>query len=173
MPSGETLTTLRDHPSLERVWSWLGEVPDPEIPAISVVDLGIVRDVAVEAGELVVTITPTYSGCPATDVIAGDIEQALRDRGLERFRLETRISPPWTTDWISKGGRERLKAYGIAPPLKVESLQKRLGGDRPAISCPRCGSENTQRVSEFGSTPCKAHYKCAECLEPFDYFKCL
>jgi ring-1,2-phenylacetyl-CoA epoxidase subunit PaaD len=164
---------FRDHPPLERVWSWLGHVPDPEIPVISVVDLGIVRDVAVEAGELVITITPTYSGCPATDVIAEDIERALRDRGLEAFRLETRISPPWTTDWISEAGRERLRDYGIAPPLRVEALLGRLGGAAVVVPCPRCGSENSTRVSEFGSTPCKAHYKCADCLEPFDYFKCL
>ena len=173
MPRGERVTERHQHPTLEQVWSWLGDVPDPEIPVISVVDLGIVRDLAWEQGELRVTITPTYSGCPATDVIAADIERALRGHGLRRFRLETRISPPWTTDWISKTGRMRLEAYGIAPPPKVASLVGRVRGARPVVQCPRCGSENTTRVSEFGSTPCKAHYKCAQCLEPFDYFKCL
>lgn len=160
---------------IEQVWTWLGEVPDPEIPVISVVDLGIVRDVTREGGELVVAITPTYSGCPATDVIARDIEQALRDHGVREFRLKTQISPPWTTDWITREGRERLKRFGIAPPgepvdevrVDVASLTRRP----PTVECPRCGSSNTKRVSEFGSTPCKAHYKCRECLEPFDYFK--
>lgn len=167
------MTAPSELPSPERVWNWLREVPDPEIPVISVVDLGIVRDVALEDDELVVTVTPTYSGCPATEVIARDIEQALRDHGLERFRLETRISPPWTTDWISDAGREHLEEYGIAPPPKVEALRGRLRGSAIPVECPRCGSTNTIRVSEFGSTPCKAHYKCGDCLEPFDFFKCL
>lgn len=159
------------------VWSWLGEVPDPEIPAVSVVDLGIVRDVRWEAGEpapeLVITITPTYSGCPATSLIAWEIERAMRDHGVDRLRLETRISPPWTTDWISEAGRERLRNFGIAPPAKVRQLAERLGGKAAAAQCPRCGSDNTARVSEFGSTPCKALYTCRDCLEPFDLFKCL
>jgi ring-1,2-phenylacetyl-CoA epoxidase subunit PaaD len=159
------------------VWRWLAEVADPEIPVISVVDLGIVRDVRwqpTEGGdELVVTITPTYSGCPATSLIAFEIERALRDRGVARLRLETKISPPWTTDWISTAGRERLKAYGIAPPPKLRRLVDRLSGTTEGVQCPHCGSDNTLRVSEFGSTPCKALYKCKDCLEPFDLFKCL
>lgn len=171
------MESLALDPEAAEVWAWLSEVPDPEIPVLSVVDLGIVRDVRWQGGgeerELVVTITPTYSGCPATSVIALEIERALRDHGVRRLRLETRISPPWSTDWISEAGRERLKAYGIAPPLKVRQLAERLHGEAPAVACPRCGSERTQRVSEFGSTPCKALYKCRDCLEPFDLFKCI
>jgi ring-1,2-phenylacetyl-CoA epoxidase subunit PaaD len=160
------------------VWGWLAEVPDPEIPVISVVDLGIVRDVRWQGDELAVAVTPTYSGCPATAVIALAIESALRDRGLGKVRLERRISPPWTTDWISQAGREKLQAYGVVPPAE------RAGGFSPldrvlrrkpavAIDCPRCGSGRTAKVSEFGSTPCKAQYRCQDCLEPFDYFKCI
>ena len=164
-------------PEVAQVWGWLSDVPDPEIPVVSVVDLGIVRDVCWEtkdgaATELVVTITPTYSGCPATSVIAFEIERAIRDHGVDRVRLKTQISPPWTTDWISEAGRERLKGYGIAPPAKARYLGERLSG-KAAAECPRCGSNKTVRVSEFGSTPCKALYKCSDCLEPFDLFKCL
>jgi ring-1,2-phenylacetyl-CoA epoxidase subunit PaaD len=167
-------------PTLDQVWTWLGEVPDPEVPVISVVDLGIVRDLRWERearGErLVVTVTPTYSGCPATSVIARDIETALRSRGVDLLRLETRIAPPWTTDWITERGRQRLREYGIAPPgqgaVGVSPL-RRLAAPPPRIECPRCGSANTVKVSEFGSTPCKAQYRCAECMEPFDYFKCI
>lgn len=164
-------------PDTAEIWSWLGEVPDPEIPVVSVVDLGIVRDVRWEAtetaAELVITVTPTYSGCPATSMIALEIERAIRDRGVERLRLETRISPPWTTDWISEAGRQRLKSFGIAPPAKVRQLAGRLAGTASPAQCPRCGSDNTVRISEFGSTPCKALYTCGDCLEPFDLFKCL
>lgn len=159
------MTTLTTQPSIEQIWRWLEEVPDPEIPVLSVVDLGIVRDVRWEddGDALVVAITPTYSGCPATQVIAQDIEYALRGRDIERLQIKTQIAPPWTTDWISAEGHEKLQRYGIAPP------QPRGG----PIACPHCGSSATLRISEFGSTPCKALYKCQECLEPFDYFKCL
>jgi len=156
--------------SIEDIWIWLGEVPDPEIPVISVVDLGIVRDVAVSGGEVAITVTPTYSGCPATAVIAMEIEQALRRKGVERVKIETQLSPAWTTQWISKEGREKLRAYGIAPPVEGASCAGALKAP-PDIMCPRCGSANTERVSQFGSTPCKAHYRCTDCLEPFDYFK--
>lgn len=170
-------TTVTERPSVEQVWDWLADVPDPEIPVISVVDLGIVRDVRWQDGELVVTVTPTYSGCPATAVISVMIEGALRDRGLDRVRLERRISPPWTTDWISPEGREKLKAYGVAPPAgeagSFSPLDRALGRKPLAIDCPRCGSARTAKVSEFGSTPCKAQYRCQDCLEPFDYFKCI
>ena len=163
-------------PSVEQVRAWLADVPDPEIPAVSVMDLGIVRDVRWSGEELVVAITPTYSGCPATSVIALEVEAALRARGIERLRVERRLSPPWTTDWITAEGRRRLEAYGIAPPAEQAAgpspldrfLRKPL-----AIACPRCASTETQRISEFGSTPCKAQYQCRECLEPFDYFKCI
>lgn len=167
-------------PSLGEVWEWLREVPDPEIPVISVVDLGIVRDVRWEAGPgggdaLVVSVTPTYSGCPATRVIAHDIEAALRARGVAAARVETRLAPAWTTDWLSERGREQLRAYGIAPPGAsaggaLVPLLRRRGAAAP-LPCPRCGSARTTLVSEFGSTPCKAHHKCLACLEPFDAFK--
>jgi ring-1,2-phenylacetyl-CoA epoxidase subunit PaaD len=169
-------------PALDQIWSWLDEVPDPEIPVISVVELGIVRDLEWLAGseesepELRVAITPTYSGCPATDVIAGDIEHALRSNGIVKLRLENQLTPPWTTDWITASGRQKLKVYGIAPPAERADASLRLAGTRPTppvIGCPRCGSTSTSKISEFGSTPCKAQYRCRDCLEPFDYFKCL
>ena len=163
-------------PKLDQVRAWLEEVPDPEIPAVSVTDLGIVRDVRWEDDELVVAITPTYSGCPATSVIALEIETALRARGIERLRIERRLSPPWTSDWISQEGRRRLEAYGIAPPAERASAPSPLDRfvRKPlVIACPRCGSTETKRISEFGSTPCKAQYVCKACLEPFDYFKCI
>jgi len=150
-------------PSTDDVWEWLDLVPDPEIPVISVVDLGIVRDVDWDGDTLVVAVTPTYSGCPATAIIALEIEAVLRARGVEDIRLETRIAPPWTTDWLSQKGRARLEEYGIAPP-------RAAGG--PA-RCPRCGATDLERVSQFGSTPCKAQWRCRDCLEPFDYFKCI
>ncbi len=150
-------------PTVEQVWDWLNQVPDPEIPVISLVDLGIVRDVAWQDDRLVVTVTPTYSGCPATSMINLDIETALRGHGIEKLELKRQLSPAWTTDWISEAGREKLRDFGISPP--------RAGAS--AVPCPRCGSENTSLVSQFGSTPCKANYRCDDCLEPFDYFKCI
>lgn len=150
-------------PAIDEIWRWLDQVPDPEIPVISVVDLGIVRDVQWVGDHLDVAVTPTYSGCPATRVIAMDIETALRDHGIEDPRIRTRISPPWTTDWLSEKGRAKLREYGIAPP--------RAAGGPDA--CPRCGSSDVEKISQFGSTPCKAHWRCKSCLEPFDYFKCI
>ena len=164
----------------DRVWQWLAEVPDPEVPAISIVDLGIVREVrcATRPGEpaVTVTITPTYSGCPAMEVIARSIESKLRQHGIVEFRLETRLAPPWTTDWMSAKGRESLRQYGIAPPGARSAVLSfmALPGQRPnaaPVACPRCASTNTECVSEFGSTSCKAQYRCRDCLEPFDYFK--
>jgi ring-1,2-phenylacetyl-CoA epoxidase subunit PaaD len=157
-------------PTVAQIWDWLSEVPDPEIPVISVVDLGIVREVtwqsrASDEPELQIAITPTYSGCPATDVISQDITQALRQHGIQRLRLQHRLAPAWTTDWISPAGHEKLRQYGIAPP------QRQTKG-KP-ITCPRCESDRTEKISQFGSTPCKAQYRCRDCLEPFDYFKCL
>lgn len=152
-----------DQPDLKTIWQWLDAIPDPEIPAISLTDLGIIRDVAWQDANLEVTVTPTYSGCPATRIINIDIESALRDHGLKKILIKTQLSPAWTTDWISERGKKRLEAYGIAPPRKA-------GG--PA-SCPRCKSDNVERISQFGSTPCKAQWRCTSCLEPFDYFKCI
>lgn len=150
-------------PDLDQIWAWLDAVPDPEIPVISVVDLGIIRAVDWDDDLLQVTVTPTYSGCPATSVIAMDIETALRERGIDNVRIITRITPPWTTDWLSDKGRARLEDYGIAPP------QPAGGPSR----CPHCKSQAVERVSQFGSTPCKAQWRCTDCLEPFDYFKCI
>ena len=166
------MNAIATKPSIDDIWAWLADVPDPEIPVISVVDLGIVRDVAWEGDTLKVTITPTYSGCPATAVIAIEIEEAIRRRGVEETLLETRLSPAWTTAWISEEGRQKLKEYGIAPPVDGSACAGALR--RPAaaqVTCPRCGSADTECVSQFGSTPCKAHYRCKDCLEPFDYFK--
>jgi len=143
----------------ERVMTALEDVPDPEIPAVSVVDLGIVRKV--DADHRTVSITPTYSGCPATAAINVAIRQKLDASGFQDFSLRTVLSPPWTTDWISPSGRAKLKAFGIAPPQP---------GTSPA--CPQCGSHHTEEISRFGSTPCKALWRCLDCLEPFDHFKC-
>jgi ring-1,2-phenylacetyl-CoA epoxidase subunit PaaD len=163
---------------LEQVWGWLAEVSDPEIPVISVVDLGIVRDVTVGAdgpASCTVTITPTYSGCPAMEVIAQDITGALKRHGLQQVTIETRLSPAWTTDWMSDAGRANLKGYGIAPPaqqaIDISGILRRSRAE-PAVGCPNCGSTHTRLVSQFGSTACKALYRCDDCLEPFDYFKC-
>jgi ring-1,2-phenylacetyl-CoA epoxidase subunit PaaD len=150
-------------PSTDTIWAWLDDVPDPEIPVISVVDLGIVRGVLWDGDTVEVAVTPTYSGCPATTVIALDIETALHDHGLSDIRIKTQISPPWTTDWLSVKGKAKLTEYGIAPPNAA-------GGPD---ACPRCKSENVDRISQFGSTPCKAQWRCLDCLEPFDYFKCI
>lgn len=147
----------------DQIWDWLDAVPDPEIPVISVVDLGVVRDVSVSEEGVEVTITPTYTGCPAMSVIAFDIETALVQKGIENITLKTQIAPAWTTDWLSKKGRARLEDYGIAPP------QVAGGPER----CPQCKSTNVERISQFGSTPCKAQWRCQSCLEPFDYFKCI
>ena len=159
------------------VWRTLGGVPDPEIPVLSVVELGIVREVAWNDDELVVTLTPTYSGCPATETIIADLGRALACAGFPRHRLEIRLAPAWTTDWITPEAGAKLAAYGIAPPsaraspflhtVDVSALRR----SRPQVACPRCGSRSTREISRFGSTPCKAQYACNDCLEPFDYFK--
>ena len=147
----------------EQIWRWLEQVPDPEIPVISIVDLGVVREVCVEGDQVVVAITPTYSGCPAMSEIASDIRTELTQHGVTELTLETRISPAWTTDWMSDAGKARLEDYGIAPPQAAGRPKK----------CPQCTSNNVEKVSQFGSTPCKAQWRCLECLEPFEYFKCL
>ena len=158
-------------PSRAQVLEWLAAVQDPEIPVLSITDLGIVRDVSV-GDDVVVSLSPTYSGCPATEVIEQSVVAALQERGVTDVRIERVLTPPWTTDWISDEGREKLRAYGIAPPEKSASKHELLQGSR-RVSCPRCGSESTALVSEFGSTACKASYRCSDCLEPFEYFKCI
>ncbi len=163
--------------NIAEIWTWLKDIADPEIPALSILDLGIVRDVQSSSvtAELIVTITPTYSGCPAMEVIAQDIRDMLRVHGVERVRLETRLSPAWTTDWLTEDARERLREYGIAPPsqrlIPPESIQPALPIAAERFICPRCASSRTTLISRFGSTPCKALYKCLDCLEPFDAFK--
>lgn len=155
----------------DQILAWLGDVPDPEIPVLSIMDLGIVRDVECDAG-VTVSLSPTYSGCPATEVIEASVVAALEDRGVIDVSIKRVLSPPWTTDWISDAGREKLKRYGIAPPERGSSKRALLRGQK-SIACPRCESVKTEQVSEFGSTACKASYRCTECLEPFEYFKCI
>jgi ring-1,2-phenylacetyl-CoA epoxidase subunit PaaD len=160
-------------PELEsKVWAWLKEVEDPEIPVISVVDLGIVRDFRIKDHGVEVDVSPTYSGCPATEVIEESIVSALEKHGMAPVRINRILSPPWTTEWISEEGRQKLLDYGIAPPEHGGNKRDLL---RPGqkIACPQCSSLQTICVSEFGSTACKAAYKCEECLEPFEYFKCI
>lgn len=160
----------------QQLWSVLQSVPDPEIPVLSILDLGIVRYVRQDdpAGAVRVGITPTYSGCPATEVIRRSVREALDEAGFDAVQIEEVLSPAWTSDWISEAGRRKLTEFGIAPPARpVSSTRQLLRGFAPEIACPRCGSVRTERISEFGSTPCKAHYRCSTCLEPFDYFKCL
>ncbi len=157
--------------SREEILRWLGQVADPEIPVLSITDLGIVRDV--EIGETVtVALAPTYSGCPATEAIEGSVLDALHEHGVEHVEIRRVLSPPWTTDWISDEGREKLRNYGIAPPEKGAGKRALLRGGME-VACPRCGATATELVSEFGSTACKAAYRCRECLEPFEYFKCI
>lgn len=165
MAAGAALSeqALRD-----RIETVLAEVPDPEIPAVSVVELGIVRGVDPEGPSVIVT--PTYTGCPATIAIEMAIRVALDEAGLEDVAIRTVLSPPWSTDMISDAGREKLRAYGIAPPPRGADARSLRGAD--VVECPRCGSTHTQEVSRFGSTPCKALWKCADCHEPFDRFKC-
>ena len=154
---------VEEKPTLETVWGWLDSVPDPEIPVISLTDLGIIRDVQWQGDTLEVTVTPTYSGCPATSIINLDIETALRAKGIEKLSLKRQLSPAWTTDWLSDNGKAKLEDYGIAPPRPADGPQH----------CPRCKSAKVERISQFGSTPCKAQWRCQSCLEPFDYFKCI
>lgn len=158
------VTTLEP---VEAAWRVLRDVMDPEIPVLSIVDLGIVRSVRVETAPdgsdvLRVALTPTYSGCPATDVIRSSVVRALAHAGFAGAQVDTVLSPAWSSEWISEEGRRKLLAFGIAPP-----------SPKTTAPCPRCGSELTECISEFGSTPCKAHYRCTECLEPFDRFKCI
>ena len=147
----------------QQIWDWLEQVPDPEIPVISIVDLGVVREVSIQGEHVCVAITPTYSGCPAMKEIATNIRTELAQRGVTELDLETRLSPAWTTDWMSDVGRARLEDYGIAAPQAAGRPER----------CPQCQSVNVEKVSQFGSTPCKAQWRCLECLEPFEYFKCL
>lgn len=159
--------------STKTIWSLLETVYDPEVPVLSIVDLGIVREVRMSDGHPEIVITPTYSGCPAMDVIRMNIRMTLLQHGFTDIKLTTVLSPAWTTDWMSEKGKQQLKAYGIAPPTPIPMVCD-LGLFQPneAIACPHCGSYHTTMISEFGSTACKALYRCEDCREPFDYFKC-
>jgi ring-1,2-phenylacetyl-CoA epoxidase subunit PaaD len=158
---------------VQRAWDVLDTVLDPEVPALSVRDLGIVRDVIEHGDELEVVLTPTYSGCPATEVIERSVLDALHEQGLGPVRATLRRAPAWTTDWITEDGKRKLREYGIAPPahLADRAVPIRIVRRQPAIACPHCGSSQTERTSAFGSTACKALYRCLACREPFEYFK--
>lgn len=153
----------------ERIWQRLAQIPDPEVPVITITELGVVRDVQWDGDKLTVTITPTYTGCPAMSLFAAEIRAALHDMGFHNLELRTVYSPAWTTDWISDAAREKMRRYGIAPPVAAAADDPFAA--QPPVPCPRCGSEHTRERSTFGSTACKALYVCEECKEPFEYFK--
>jgi ring-1,2-phenylacetyl-CoA epoxidase subunit PaaD len=158
---------------VKKIWEILATVNDPEVPVLTVLDLGIVRDVQIKNDQVEVIITPTYSGCPAMDAIALDIKLKLSEAGFKKIKVISILSPAWTTDWMSEAGKQKLKAYGIAPPnAKQQVCRNDLFASNEAVQCPHCNSYHTSRISEFGSTACKALYQCDDCKEPFDYFKC-
>lgn len=160
-------TTIRE------LWTLLGEITDPEVPVLSVVDLGIVREIRIVNEIPEIVITPTYSGCPAMDMIRANIRMHLLEKGFPDVRIETVLSPAWTTDWMSEAGKQKLEAYGIAPPMPTQTVcNLEMFSREEAIQCPHCHSYHTTMISEFGSTACKALYRCEDCKEPFDYFKC-
>jgi ring-1,2-phenylacetyl-CoA epoxidase subunit PaaD len=154
----------------QRAWEIAATVVDPEIPVLTIADLGVLRDVAVHDGRIEVAITPTYSGCPAMNMITVEIELALEREGFRNAKVRTVLSPAWTTDWMSEDGRRKLAEYGIAPPVAASSRRALFGVEQ--VKCPQCGSDDTEVLSEFGSTSCKALWRCKSCREPFDYFKC-
>ena len=156
----------------KKAWSILETVYDPEVPVLTVIDLGIVRDVKFIDDEIEIIITPTYSGCPAMDMIATNIRMAFLENGFSKVKITSVLSPAWTTDWMSEEGKQKLKEYGIAPPNPKQQACKQDLFAGESIQCPHCNSWHTHRVSEFGSTACKALYQCDDCKEPFDYFKC-
>lgn len=159
--------------SQEQIFKLLSEIPDPEIPVINIIELGILREVKFVDDTCVVVITPTYTGCPAMKVIEDDIKIKLKEIGIDKVKVELVLTPAWTTDWISDVAKEKLRAYGIAPPDHTSVDKKVLLGKARELKCPLCGSKNTEMISQFGSTACKALYRCLDCKEPFDYFKCL
>lgn len=158
--------------TVQDVKNILSEIPDPEIPVISIEELGILRNVNFVNDECIVTITPTYSGCPAMKTIEQDIVSLLNKKGIKKVKVNYVFSPAWTTDWLSDIAKEKLRKYGISPPEKTTSDKSLLTGIQKIVRCPLCNSENTELISQFGSTACKALYKCKHCLEPFDHFKC-
>ncbi|MFT5169008.1 MAG: ring-1,2-phenylacetyl-CoA epoxidase subunit PaaD [Saprospiraceae bacterium] len=156
----------------QHIWKILEEVTDPEIPVLTVIDLGIIRDVKIEDNQVEVIITPTYSGCPAMDMIAVNIKSVLQHNGFDKVKITTILSPAWTTDWMTEDGKRKLKEYGIAPPVEGAYDKSTLFAAERVVECPHCNSSDTHMVSLFGSTACKSLYKCNSCQEPFDYFKC-
>lgn len=157
----------------KNIWSILAKVCDPEVPVLTILDLGIVRNVQINGEKTEIIITPTYTGCPAMDMIAMNIRLLLAEYGYKNVTVTTVLSPAWTTDWMTEEGKQKLKAYGIAPPNpKQQVCNDKLFAAAEAVQCPYCNSYHTTRISEFGSTACKALYQCKECNEPFDYFKC-
>jgi ring-1,2-phenylacetyl-CoA epoxidase subunit PaaD len=169
-----TSNTAKNHDATSAAWNALASVEDPEIPAISIVDLGLIRFVRRRAdGKLEIGLSPTYIGCPATEVIRGAVEKALAAAQIGDFVVEQVLAPAWSSDWITAEGRRKLSEYGIVPPERsTATMREVLRGTRP-VACPRCHSVDTESVSEFGSTPCKALHRCRTCLEPFEYFKCI
>lgn len=160
----------RDTELRQRAWDAAASVVDPEIPVLTIADIGVLREVALDGDHVEVAITPTYSGCPAMNMIALEIELALDRAGFRESKVRTVLSPAWTTDWMSEEGRRKLRAYGIAPPQASSSRRALFGAQ--VVACPQCGSDDTELLSEFGSTSCKALWRCKSCREPFDYFKC-
>jgi ring-1,2-phenylacetyl-CoA epoxidase subunit PaaD len=158
----------------DQIWDFLKEIPDPEVPAINIVELGVVRDVLISDDKIQITITPTYSGCPAMKVMEEDILSTLKEKGFQNITIKTVFSPAWTTDWMTEETKLKLKTYGIAPPekLSAEQIFPFLSDKKKTIACPFCNSENTVLRSQFGSTACKALYYCNGCEQPFEYFKC-
>jgi ring-1,2-phenylacetyl-CoA epoxidase subunit PaaD len=159
--------------SKQEILNLINEIPDPEIPVITISELGVIRDVIVNGDKVEIKITPTYSGCPAMQRMENDIREILNKNGIPDIKVTTVYSPPWTTDWITEDAKEKLRKYGIAPPEKTTEDKSWLSGKTKVVKCPRCGSVYTKLISQFGSTACKALYQCQDCLEPFDYFKCI
>jgi len=165
------MENIKENITTDEIWKLMEDINDPEIPVLSITDLGIVRDIKLTDSGVEVFITPTYSGCPAMDVISMNIRMTLLKEGFGKVKITQQLSPAWTTDWMTNKGKEKLKAYGIAPPVG-KSFDKKYLETELKVECPLCHSKNTKLLSQFGSTACKALYQCNDCLEPFDYFKC-
>lgn len=162
------------HYTKEQIWEFLANIPDPEIPVITIEELGVLRNVEILKDKVIITITPTYTGCPAMKLFEDEILKALHKHGIENVELKMVYSPAWTTDWMSEKALKKLKKYGIAPPIKgTQDKGVLFASGKKIVQCPKCGSKNTTLKSQFGSTACKALYQCNDCLEPFDYFKCI
>lgn len=166
---------IHEQITIEQVYEWLAQVSDPEVPVLTVLDMGVVRGVELyetENGpETTITITPTYSGCPAMDMISMNIRMSLMSRGIKKVHIREQLSPAWTTDWMSESGKNKLREYGIAPPIRKANTEVALF-ENEEVPCPRCSSTDTELVSQFGPTSCKSLYKCLSCKEPFEHFKC-